>query len=142
MKKTNLSKALRRLREDERRGARVHRLTLRGIALQRRVSKELADELPHELWQWLSDFDVRKKSAEVAVEQNAFIDELISRLESGQPLGESETAAPAKQQQNLQRRVVLTVIACLATAAAVTELLRTRAAVTGSAQLDAGFNAP
>lgn len=93
MKKANLSKALRRLRDDERRGVGLRRLALRGIALQRRLSSELANELPNEFWDWLSDFDVRKKSAEVAVEQNAFIDELIRRLESGERLDDDQAPA-------------------------------------------------
>ena len=118
-------------------------MTLRGIALQRRLSSELADELPHEFWHWLSDFDVRKKSAEVAVEQNAFIDELIRRLESDERLDDEQ--APTPKPQNQRRRILLTVLACLATAAAVTEMLRTRARGPGRAQsehADAGINAP
>lgn len=81
MKKTNLSNALRRLHHDELRGVRLHRLELRAIALQRRISSELANELPNEFWDWLSDFDVRAKSPEIAAEQRAFIVELISQLE-------------------------------------------------------------
>ena len=61
------------------------------LAVQRRVSSELANILPNAFWDWLSDFDVRKKSPEVAAEQNAFIDELIRRLESGERLEEDET---------------------------------------------------
>lgn len=142
MKKTNLSKALRRPRDDERRGAGVHRLTLRGIALQRRISSELADELPHEFWHWLSDFDVRKKSAEVAGEQNAFIDELIRRLQSDERLDDEH--APTPKPQNQRRRIALTAIACLATAAGVTEMLDTGAppARDRVERADAGVSVP
>jgi hypothetical protein len=80
-----LSVELRSLLDSEDRGVPVRAWCVEAEVLQHhiRADPEMCNLVPHFVWHWLSDADVRKKAPEVAVLQSARIRAMIQVLEQG-----------------------------------------------------------
>ncbi|MGC4114512.1 MAG: hypothetical protein QM765_07850 [Myxococcales bacterium] len=57
--------------------------TDKAIRLSEQWSPAICDHIPHAVWHWISDADIRLKDAEYARAQNEWMKQVIAWLESG-----------------------------------------------------------
>lgn len=57
--------------------------TEKAVRISEQWSPAICDQLPHEVWHWISDADIRRKDAEYARAQNEWMKKVIAWLEAG-----------------------------------------------------------